>query len=343
MQRRSFLMGTASLALAGLAPSRPAAAQSGTLTIGNYGGDWQKRIERIFETDFAAKHKATLTQDLGSGPSRRTKLLAERALPRGSIDVAWFTDNEAFDVQQHDLLTTLDLSKIPNAPRIAENLRSPFYMPWVIAAYGILYNPSKISTPPTAYADLWDPRFAGLVGINDMNYEQNLQIASLITSGKVANTDAAFAKMLEMKKTQKPRFYANHEHLGAAFASGEIAIATNFTARGHQWKNSGIPVEVAYPKEGMLVQTFGVAIPKKAKNPALAYEYLNGLLDPKVMAAMAAESFYVPVVDNATLPPKLEAQIGLSAEQKKIMHLVDYAEIGPLKAPWLDRWNREIK
>jgi len=336
-------MGTGALALIGFASPRPAAAQGSALTVGNYGGDWQKRIERIFENDFAAKHKATLTQDLGSGPSRRTKLLAERALPRGSIDVAWFTDNEAFDVQQSDVLTTLDLSKIPNAKHIAQNMRSPFYMPWVIAAYGILYNPSKISTPPTSYADMWDPRFAGLVGINDMNYEQNLQIASLITKGNVTDTDAAFAKMLEMKKTQKPRFYANHEHLGAAFASGEIAIATNFTARGHQWKAAGIPVEVAYPKEGMIVQTFGAAIPKKAKNPALAYEYLNGLLEPKVMAAMAVESFYVPVVDNAPLPEKLEAQIGISAEQKKIMHLVDYATVGPLKAPWLDRWNREIK
>ena len=342
--RRSFLLGASSLGLAGLLlPNRPALAQTGSLTIGNYGGDWHNRIQRIFEDDFSARHSVRMSHEFGSGPQRRTKLLSERALPRGSMDVAWFTDQEAFDVQQHDLLVDLDMSKIPNAEHIFPNLRSPFYMPWVIASYGILYNPELIDTPPTSYADLWDPRFSGLVGINDMNYEQNIQIASLITTGDITSTEEAFAKLNEMKETQKPRFYANHEHLGAAFASGEIAIATNFTARGHQWNNDGISVTVAYPSEGMLVQSFGVAIPKKAQNPDLAYAYLNELLEPKVMAAMAAESFYVPAVDNADLPAELDAQIGIPPEQTEKMHLVDYAKVGALKTEWLDRWNREIK
>lgn len=343
LRRRSILMGMGSVAALSMLGTRAAFAQGGSLSIGNYGGDWASRIDRIFEIDFRERHGVDMVYDLAGGPARRTKLLSERALPRGSMDVAWFTDQEAFDVQQHDLLVELDMEKLPNAQHIFENLRSPFYLPWVIASYGILYNPELIDAPPTSYADLWDPRFAGKVGINDMNYEQNIQIASLITTGNVGSTEEAFAKLAEMKASQQPRFYANHEHLGAAFAAGEIAIATNFTARGHQWKNDGIPVEVAYPSEGMIVQTFGLGIPRKAQNPDLAYAYLNEILEPSVMAAMAAESFYVPAIDNADLPADLDAQIGIPAEQTAIMHLVDYAQVGAMKTEWLDRWNREVR
>lgn len=295
VSRRLFLAGTGaavSLAAGGLGATR-AFAQSNQMIIGNWGGDWHNRIDRIFEQDFSKRHGVQLSHDFGTGPERRTKLLAERALPRGSMDVAWLTDQDAYDVQQHDLLVEpLDLERIPNHKHIYSSLHSPFYVPWVIAGYAILYNPNKITDPPNSFADLWDPRWAGRVGINDMNYYQSIMVSSLVETGELMQTDAGFEALKEMKESVQPRFYANHEHLAAGFASEEIWIATNYTARGHQWKKDGLPIEVAYPSEGMIVSSFGAGIPKRANNIDLAYAYINEMLAPDVMAKMAAESYY---------------------------------------------------
>ncbi|WP_378132710.1 PotD/PotF family extracellular solute-binding protein [Chelatococcus sp. GCM10030263] len=314
------------------------------MIVGNWGGDFANKVSRILEQDFAKRYNVTFSYQYGDGASRRTRLLAERNLPRSTMDIAWLTDQDAYDVKQHDLLVDpLDLSKIPNYQNVYESLRAPFYVPFLIQNLAILYNPRKIPEPPTSYADLWDPRWKGRIGIMDLNFRLYVMVASLLQTGKLFDTDAAFAKLREQKDTMAPKFYPFHEQLGMAFANEEIWMALNFTARGQMWKAEGLPVEVAYPKEGMLTMSTGVCIPKKAAQPELSYSYINEMLTPKVQGDFAAVHFFAPAVKNAQIPEDRRAQIEIPDKELKKMLVVDAAEAGKYQAIWLDRWNREMK
>jgi putative spermidine/putrescine transport system substrate-binding protein len=343
INRRAFMAGTAAtLALAGGTGRSLAASKQ--MVVGNWGGDFADKVGRVVEQDFAAQHDVAFSYQFGDGASRRTKLLAERNLPRAGMDIAWLTDQDAYDVDQHDLLVNpLDLSRIPNYANVHETLQTPFYVPFLIQNLAVLYNPNKIPEPPTSYADLLDPRWAGKVGIMDLNFRLYVMIASLLETGELFNTDPAFAHLAKMKQTMQPKFYPFHEQLGQAFASEDIWIALNFTARGQLWKADGVPVEVAYPKEGMLTMSTGAAMPRKTGDEELAYAYLNHMLDPVVQGNFAAVHYFAPAVANAQIPEDMRAMVEIPAAELAKMRVVDAAEAGKYQAPWLDRWNREVK
>ena len=68
-------------------------------------------------------------------------------------------------------------------------------------------------------------------------------------------------------------------------------------------KSQGINVKVAIPKEGAVLGVDTVGIMKGSKNTALAYKFINALLDPEVQAQIADKKKGSPVVDNAKLDP----------------------------------------
>ena len=65
------------------------------------------------------------------------------------------------------VLETLDMSRIPSGRNIFEKLRLPYLVPVIYGGVVILYNPAKIPERPTSFADLWNPKYAGRVGVMD--------------------------------------------------------------------------------------------------------------------------------------------------------------------------------
>lgn len=149
--------------------------------------------------------------------------------------------------------------------------------------------------------------------------------AALIAGGSMNNVEPAFEKLLEMKETMQPRLYPSHDALAAGFENGEIDISANYSARALLWKGNGLPIEMAYPKEGAIGISFGVGITKKAANPDAAYAYIDAMLSPDGMANIARKTHYSVATTDAALTASEKESLEFTAEQKESLHFVDYA------------------
>lgn len=345
--RRRFIQTTTGASVGLLAGASSFAAFSqpkGQLVVSNWGGDWNSNVMKALETPLLEDKGVTIRRDLASAPARKSKLLAERNLPRGSVDIAHLTDADAFELQMQGVLEEIDYDRIPNAKNLLSmpGIENKFFVPWVYSGVELIYNPDKIAAP-TSFKDLLNPEYKGRVGLIDQIYFNYLYAFSLVAGGTMGDIDAAFPALLELKKTVEPKVYPSHQQLAAAMQSDEIWISANYKARAAQWEADGLPVRGAYPAEGGIAIQFGVAMPKRAPNKDLAYHYINEMLTPDACRTLAELTFYAPAISNVTLPEKLAKQVQFSEEEQSRLHMVDYEYAAKNQPDWLEWWNKNIK
>jgi len=343
MKRRDILRGAAALG-AGLALTTPQRllAQSKQIVVTNWGGDWNDRTVKYIEAPLLEQKGYKIVRDLNTAPQRRTKIVAEKRLPRGSIDVAHVSISDAYFLNVSEAIDTIEFAKIPNAADLLEQVKTPYFLPWLYSTWEIVYNPQKIKDAPTSLADLWNPKYAGRVGVTNQHYQDYIQMASLLATGKLHEFDAAKKKLLELKAVNKPKVYESHQQIAVGFKDGEIWIACNYRARALQFQADGLPVNVSFPKEGAALQTFGAVVPKRAPNKQDAYTYLNALLDPKALAELCQVNFYSPASNKVTLPGAMGAKISHTAEQRKKLIAPDLAYLAQNDAAQLEWWTKEF-
>src|SRR5262245_60162863 len=100
--RRRVLGGAAALAATAAAglPRRSAAQAKGKIVIGTWGGDYARLLNKNIEQPILVKDGWEVIQDQAGDPERRSKMLAERRLPRGTTDVQGLSALNMF--QMHD-------------------------------------------------------------------------------------------------------------------------------------------------------------------------------------------------------------------------------------------------
>jgi putative spermidine/putrescine transport system substrate-binding protein len=318
-------------------------AQSGELRVANWGGDWNERVIRAFEAPFVTSKGLRVLHDLAPPPERKAKLLTERRLPRGTIDVTWLSDADAYEMDQAGVLEPLDISRIPNWQFIEEKLRVPHIVTWIYGGIVLMYNPNKVPEPPTSFTELWNPRWTGRVGLNDQLYFQYIYAASLSHGGTMGDVSKAFPALLDMRKAVQPRLYPSHQALAAAFQAEEVWISANYSSRIIQWMQEGVPVKWSYPKEGAIFTSFGAGIPKRGLNRDAAYFYLNAMLEPAAIGKISELTSYPASTKNAEMAPDVRARIAFSPNQVQSFNFVDYGYAAKNDSRWVEWWNKEFK
>lgn len=334
------LAGTAGATLAGIIPSQ---ANGGRLVVSNWGGDWNDRTVRYVEEPLLENKGIMITRDLGMEAERKAKMLAERRLRRGSVDVLHLNQADAYDMYKQDILSDIEQAKIANFTDVPDALKaSPYFVPWLYSGVVLIYNKEKITEPPQSYEDLWNEKWRGKIGLTNQLFFNYMMMGGLIKGGNITNVDEGKQQLLELKEKVAPKIYATHQHLQAALLAGEIDIAVNYKARGLQWEHDGAPLAIQYPREGAIAVMFGTCLPKRAPNPDQAYEYFNAMLDPKAMAQLAEASFYAPANSASDLPDNLRQKIDFSADQQSTLKFPDYDYVARNTAGWLEWWNKNI-
>lgn len=340
--RRAILAGIGAGATA-LAMPGLARAQDKTLVVSNWGGDWNERTIKFVEAPLVESQGIRIVRDLGMEPERKAKLIAEKRLRRGTIDVIHINEGDSVELYGQEVIENIDFSKVPNYASVVPALKSkPFFVPWLYSGVTIVYNKDKVPNPPKSYEELWDKKWAGRIGLTNQLYFNYIMMAGLIKGGSVANTEQGKARLIELKELTQPRIYAAHQQLGAGLVNGEVDIAVNYKARGLQWANDGAPLAIGYPSEGAIAVMFGAALPKKAPSPELSLIYFNAMLDPKAMAGLAGASFYAPANGKAELSPELKAKVDFTAAEAAALKFPDYAHVAKNTAEWLEWWNKNI-
>lgn len=339
--RRTLLASGAALTLAGTR-SLPALADSASIVVGTWGGDYGALLQQNIDNPLMKPLGIEVSQDIANNDPRRTKLIAEKGSRRGSMDVACINDIDSYVLSQLGVLETVPAAEVPRLPEVLDVFRKPHSVPHIYSALVVLYNPGKVTTPPTRYADIFDPKYKGRVGFSDILYSYNITGANIGAGGTMNDFAKGKAALMDLK-TLGPKVYPSNEALAAALKSEEVWIAPMWLARGFMWKQAGIPVEMAVPEEGAVPILFEAGVPKNSRSKDAAYKYLNAMLDPKAQIAFAAKMGYVPTVKDAKLPEDLAKQISLTEAQQAKLHPLDYGYMQQQQAALTDFWNKEFK
>jgi putative spermidine/putrescine transport system substrate-binding protein len=343
LKRRSFLKQTAGLALTPALSAIPgfAHAAESNVVVGTWGGDYENLLQKFIEP-MVAKDGIKVIYETGNAPARKAKLKAERNSRRGSMDVAFLSDLDMYDVSTAGVLMPVTAQAVPDLVNVIDTFKTPYSIPHIFSAMGIVYNKEKFDTPPKSLQALLDPKYKGRVGFSDILYSSNTLFVGLSAGGAVDSFEPGQA-FLGKIKANKPKVYPSNEAVAAAFKSGEIWMACMWKARALQWRDAGLPLEFVIPEEGAIPVTFEAAVAKNSRNQENARKYMNALLDPAGQIQFARVMGYAPTVKNAVLPPDLQARVGFSQSELARIHSFDLKKLTSHIAACLDYWNKDFK
>ncbi|GAB4181170.1 MAG: extracellular solute-binding protein [Thalassobaculales bacterium] len=339
--RRQFGAGLAAAAALGLVPAA-ARAQSKRIVVGTWGGDYSRLLAKNIETPLLLPKGWEVVKDEAGDSPRRTKMLAEARLPRGTSDIQGLSAANMFEMNEAGVLLPLDYSKIPNAVNLLPEMKYPYGVGHIYSGKVILYNPKLIPQAPTSFADTFDPKHGNKLGIIDIQYLYTMMAAGLASGGTMSNYEPAKERLLACKKAGA-RIYPTNEALAAALKNEEIGICIMWKARAVQWQNAGTNVETVAPAEGVPLYISGFAVPKNAPNKDGAYAYLDAMLAASAQENFAIDMGYNPTVKNAKVAPDLQKRIGFTAEEEKRLKDLDYGYIAKNDAALKDWWDKVFK
>ncbi|SHM14408.1 polyamine ABC transporter substrate-binding protein [Phytopseudomonas punonensis] len=241
----------------------------------------------------------------------------------------------------------LDKSKLPNwkhlDPALLKLLETndpgnQYGVPYMYGTVLIGYNPDKVKAAlgDDAPVNSWDLVFkpenmeklkqCGVTMLDAPNEILPIALHYLGLPPNSTNPDD-YEKATELLMKVRP--YVTYFHSAkymTDIANGDICVAIGYSGSFYQFANrakeagNGVKVEWRLPKEGAPIWFDTFAIPKSAKNVEEAHEFLNNLLDPKVIAPISDFLGYpnpnkdsMPLVnkaisENADLTPTPEAQ-----------------------------------
>jgi spermidine/putrescine transport system substrate-binding protein len=218
------------------------------------------------------------------------------------------------------LLAPLDRSRLANLPNLDAQFQSPAWdrelqwcMPYMWFGTGIAFNRS-VAPPPSAWADLWSPRFKGRLTMLDD--PEDVIGASLKKIGlPFGSTDPGEIRRAEHELfQQKPlvRAYLNAE-VRDQLVSGDVLVAQLWSTTAAQALDVSPSLDFAFPSEGFPLYCDCAVILRESRRRELAHEFLNYLLRPPVSAAIAQTTLTATAnaAGHALLPEKLRNSAAL--------------------------------
>jgi putative spermidine/putrescine transport system substrate-binding protein len=320
----------------------PAHAQDNKrIVVGTWGGDYSRLLAKNIETPLLAPKGWDVVKDEANAPPRRAKMMAEKALRRGTSDVQGLSANDMYEVNEQGMAEQLDYSKMPNAANLIPAMKYPYGIGHIYSGKVVLFNP-KLMKAPEGFADTLDPRHGEKLGIIDIQYQYTMLAAALASGGKMSDFEPGKERLIACKKAGA-RIYPSNEAFAQALKTEEIACGIMWKARAVQWQNAGINVETVAPKEGVPMYVSGFVMPKNSPNKAGAYAYLDAMMAASAQEGFAVDMGYNPTVTNAKVPDDLQKRIGFTDQEKKRLVDLDYAYMAKNDAAFQDWWNKSFK
>ncbi|MFZ4530784.1 MAG: extracellular solute-binding protein [Alsobacter sp.] len=319
-----------------------ALAQQARVVVGTWGGDYARLLTKNIEDPILKPKGVEVAQDQAADGPRRAKMVAERRLPRGTVDIQGFSSSNMYEMQEAGVLEQLDYSKLPNAANLVPSMKYPYGIGQIYSGKVVVYNPKMITPAPTSFKDAFDPRHGNKIGIIDIQYQYVMLAAALAAGGTVSNFEPGKELLMAAKKAGA-RVYPTNEAFAQALKTEEIGIGIMWKARAVQWQNAGISVESAAPTEGIPLYISGFAIAKNAPNKDTAYAYMNAMMEVPAQEAFAVDMGYNPTVTNAKVAPDLQKRIGFTADEQKRLIDLDYGYIAKNDQAMKEWWDKVFK
>ena len=338
--RRSILKATAALAATIGMPALLRAAGK-EIVIGGPAG-----AAKYFNADlFPVLEKKLDVKVLYEGTNSLTnlqKMQADKAAPK--ISVVIMDDPVMLPAAAEGLITPMSASAIPNLGKLVDGavhqdgMWANYQKPWA----GIAYSTKRMKPPPTSWAELWDPKYAGKIIVPSLSNTEGfwtLLAAAHLATGKPYKEaqyeiDAAFKKVKDLKPNLL-NVYTNAPQAINLVEQGEaLMIGGQFSAYTLIRKAEGSPVDLSVPADGGFAMPSGIAKVKGAPAGDLSDAVIDFFLSPESQTILADKAFVAPTNKGTPKPAGFPDSSTLFAP--------DWAFVAKNRAGWVDRWSKEM-
>lgn len=340
MNKKSLLAAaTASLALA----SAPGIAAADELVLGSFGGSFADNVTACYIEPFKAATGADVILKLGSSSQHAAAVRATAG--QSDMDVVFADDAFAVQMANEGLLVQLDRTKLSNAPEIIDGAwgADDAYVAAMLGATTIIYNKDTVTTPPTSWNDLFDPKYEGRVTIGDISGTTGWQFLAALNQMEGGTLDDITPGIEKVKPLAKSSvlLYSQADQVVALFERGEIDIAVWYPDRAGVAAKNGLPLAAAYPAEGAVGIRPTISIPKGTAQEDLAHKFIDTVLDADNQKCFSEVQFIGSVNKNVTLSDEVSAIVPTGEALDKMLFL-DPNDMAKRLPEWTRRWQREV-
>jgi len=315
------------------------------LVVQVWGGAYENTLRENVIKPFEEKTGAQVEVVLGTAPVAQLKSEGANA----SVDVVHLAAAEAATGIALGVLAPFNYENMPGGANLySEALPNVFTVVTNWGGFGLTYRTDLVETPPTAWADLWNPEFRGKVAIWEIENSGTIELLDMVarsfgsTITDESSWDQVFAKMRELKP-QIAAFVSSHADLENLLTTGEAVVAVQPNGRAIRMVRSGLNVSFVAPSEGTPTMTTLVAVAKGTKQKKLAEMFVDACLAPPAQEAYAINNFYAPSNKLAQVPEDLRPFMPYSSKQVADLITIDQAALAPLRSKLVERWNKEMK
>jgi len=180
------------------------------------------------------------------------------------------------------MLQELDQTKLPMAnydPNYLDLEFDPgnvYTVPYMGGNDSIIYNSETVTNPPTSYADLWNPEYAGrLVMLDDSRVIIGMTLLTLgydINTTDPAQLEEAKNKLAELIPGVK---LFDSDSPKTALIAGDVDLGITWTGEAFTAQQENPAFVYVYPTEGAVFWQDNWAMPTGASHADAAYAWIN--------------------------------------------------------------------
>lgn len=319
---------------------------------------WEGYADPSFVRAFEEAHHAKVSASyMGSSDDLVAKLRGGSA---ANYDVISPSSDVAASIARAGLAEPLDLSKLPSYPQLSLKLRDlplvkvnseTFGVPFMWGPNPLLYDSTAFAEPPDSWAIFWDSKYKGKLSVWD-------DLSTLYMAAQLLGYDqpdpaelynlsddqlAAVKQKLIALKPNVRKLWSTGGELTNLFQNHEIIAAMGWPLMTNQLRQAKFPIAETIPKENTTGWIDHLMITKGSPNKALAYAFLEFMIQAQTQKRIADVTHYTPA-------NPLSAQF-MSEAEKKGLHLDDpdaymqriyFWQDVPRRAKYIEIWN-EVK
>jgi putative spermidine/putrescine transport system substrate-binding protein len=341
MSRRAFVTAASTFTLSAFT----AACGSGSsrsarrLRVMLNGGIYEELARRLVIVPFEKETGAAVEIVPGSSAQILTRVTAERAAP--TVDVVIVDRLVMGTALEQGLFEKVDAANVPNMRDLSPDALDPLGYGPVVHCHNMVigYNTTRLGVePPRSWADLWQPRFKGVVMPGAIELTPGLLFllqANAVNGGSYENMEPGFDALKRLVPNLR-KYFHNIGEVRPMLAAENVIVAIGSNMVQAEI-GQGSPVSQVFPSEGCPGSPAVAQIVRGTAAKDLAERFIDFYLRPDAQLGWARD-YNVSVFNvRANVPAEVTARV---ADRTVFF---DPVAVSRGRAAWVDRWMREIR
>ena len=227
------------------------------------------------------------------------------------FDVAVLGDTHLATAVTEGLLAELNYQNIPNFRNLGANFRDltndpenrySIMIQW--GTTGIIARSDRLIKPVTSWADLWNPAYAGKVGV--WPYPREVIGITLKSLGYSVNSEdpeelRAAADKLALLRKNVYLLDPSAPTGAASLQDGKSVMFFGWSFDAMEAQNKSDSAVYVLPQEGTVLWSDSVTVPANSPHKQAAEQFINFLLRPEIGAQLVNE-MWIPSPNEAARP-----------------------------------------